>query len=89
MATEPEEIAHVLVVDFRDEGPTTMEPMGLAEAVFAASRSVGNMEIWGERALIALRELYERVPFLRLSTSSVDDAADLVLGAVPQVGGVA
>ncbi len=77
-ASEPQAVEQVFVLDFRDEAPTTMEPMGLADAVFAASRSVHNMEIWGERALIAFRELYERVPFVRLTTSSVEEAADAV-----------
>ena len=65
-ADGPAPIRHVFVVDIHEDGPTTVEPIGLAEAVFAASRSVANLEIWGERALIAFRELYEQVPFTRL-----------------------
>jgi hypothetical protein len=84
-ALEPAVIGRVLVVEFRDEGPTTLDPIGLGEAVFAGSGSVANLEVWGERSLIALRELYETAPFLRLVTSSIDDAADAVQRALPHM----
>ncbi len=78
-ASDPAAIKRVLIVEFRDAGPTTLEPIGLTESVFTASRSVTNLEVWGERSLIALRELFERVPLVRLVTSSIGEAADVVL----------
>ena len=88
-ADSPAPIRQVLVVDIHDAGPTTIEPIGLAEAVFAASRSVANLEVWGERALIAFRELYAQVPFSRLSTGSIEEAADAVRQTLPDRGSVA
>jgi hypothetical protein len=88
-ADGPAPIRNVFVVDIHEGGPTTVEPIGLAEAVFAASRSVANLEIWGERGLIAFRELYEQVPFMRLSTSSIDEGADAVRQNLMHMDGVA
>jgi hypothetical protein len=87
-AREPAAIRHVFVVDMVDDAPTTLETLSLSEAVFAASASVRNIEIWGERAMIAFRELYQHVPFSRLVTSSVDEAADAVRRSLPDLDGV-
>ena len=77
-------IGHVMMVEFRD-GATAVEPIKATQAVFGAARSVRNLEIWGERSLIAFRELYQRVPFFRLATSSVDDAADAIVRSLSDV----
>lgn len=87
-AREPAAIRHVFVVDMVDDAPTTLETLSLSEAVFAASASVRNIEIWGERAMIAFRELYQHVPFSRLVTSSMDEAADALRRSLPDLDGV-
>jgi hypothetical protein len=84
-AFEAAPIRHVLMVELHEGGPTTLEPLDATHAVFEASRSVGNLEVWGERSLIALRELHERVPFVRLAAGSVHEAADAVLHSLPEM----
>jgi hypothetical protein len=85
-AEQPAAIRRVYLVQVVDQGPATNRPLGVAEAVFRASASVANIGIWGERALIALRELFEAAPVSAITTERPSDAADAILGALADEG---
>jgi hypothetical protein len=83
-ATEPAPLRWVVLPEFRDEGPTSLEPIDGSLAVFATSRSVLNWHIWQERALILIRELLASVPVARLVVSDVDEGAELLMSSLPE-----
>jgi hypothetical protein len=82
-AVEPAPLRWVVLPEFRDDGPPSLEPIAASMAVFATSRSVLNWHIWQERALILIRELLTTVPVARLVASSIDEGADRLIASLP------
>lgn len=62
---------------------TKLEPEGGSAALFRFIQSGINLDIWGERALILMRELMESVPVSKLTVGSIPAASELILQNAP------
>jgi hypothetical protein len=61
---------------------TVMRPMGGAEALFRFTQSALNMNVWGDRTLLLMRELIETSAVSELIVGDLGEAAGLLRDAV-------
>jgi hypothetical protein len=81
----PAPVGWIVFPDFRDGEETRLEPAGGAEALFRFTQSRLNLHVWGERALILMRELLESVPVSRLVVGDPSAAAEIVMESAADV----
>jgi hypothetical protein len=80
---EPAPIGWIVFPTFEPGARTELRPTARAEALFRFTRSCLNLNVWGERALILMRELLESTPTAELVVGSIPEAADLLLRSAP------
>lgn len=60
-------------------GPTELRPLGDAQALFSLTQATLNLNVWGPRALVLLREiLASSEQVVQLVVGSLDEAVDLL-----------
>jgi hypothetical protein len=82
---EPAPIGRIVFPAFEPGASTEFRPIGRADALFRFTRSCLNLNVWGERALILMRELLGSAPTAELVVGSVPEAAELLLRSTAPV----
>lgn len=80
---EPTEIGWILFPEFQEGAKTEIVPASGSEMVFRFTQAILNLNVWGDRAVILLRELIESLPLARIVVGSIPEAADLILWSKP------
>lgn len=76
-------IGRIVFPSFEPGAHTELRPAGGAQTLFRFTQSCLNLNVWGERALILMRELLEATPIANLVVGSLPDAAELLLSSDP------
>jgi hypothetical protein len=82
---EPVPLRWVVFPYFELGSSTRLEGMGGSEALLRFTEAGLNLHVWGERALILMRDLIESMPVSRLVVGSLPEAADLLLKHAPEM----
>ena len=82
---DPAPLRWIVLPEFTPGADTRLEALGGSGALFQIVRSVLNLNTWGDRALLFLRELLDTVPTSRLVVGSLPGASELVLEAAPRI----
>jgi hypothetical protein len=71
--------ARVVFPTFQPGGRTELRQVGSAEALFRFTQACLNLHVWGDRALVLMREMLATVRVEEIVVGSVTEAADLLL----------
>jgi hypothetical protein len=88
-STEPVPLRWIVFPRFGNGSEDGLHPAGGAEALFRFAETRLNLHVWGERALVFMRQLLETVPVSLLTISDPERAADLLVQTAPSMVGVA
>jgi hypothetical protein len=84
---DPSEIGWIVFPEFQPGAKTEIVGASGSEMVFRFTQAILNLNIWGERAVLLLRELIESLPVARMVVGSVPEAADLLIGSARSLVG--
>lgn len=86
-AADPTAPGWVVFPTFKLGGPTGLQELARAEALFKLTQAMLNLHIWTDRAFVVLQDLLATVPTAHLLVGSIPDAADLLVAAAADLGG--
>lgn len=79
---QPVAAGRVVFPSFQPGARTELRAIGKAEALFRFTQSCLNLNVWGDRALILMREMLDAVDVQELVAGSITEAADLLLASI-------
>lgn len=81
-AEDPSPIQWVIFPTFEPGAETTIESIAASTALFRFTVAGLNLHIWGDRALILMRQLLEEANIAEMTVGSIPEAADLIARTV-------
>jgi hypothetical protein len=79
---DPAPVQWVIFPTFEPGAETAIESIAASTALFRFTVAGLNLHIWGDRALILMRQLLEEANIAEMTVGSIPDAADLVARTV-------
>ena len=82
---DPASVGWIVFPYWDQGGESRLEPAGGADALFRFTESALNLNAYGDRALLMMRQMLESVPVSRLSVASLPEAAELLVEHAPSM----
>jgi len=79
---EPSPVQWLIFPTFEPGAETTIESIAASTALFRFTVAGLNLHIWGDRALILMRQLLEEANIAEMTVGSIPEAADLITRTV-------